>query len=311
MAETEDQRAARIKSLTDAIEAAYKSTRVAATKISGLLQVGRATCDEVRTYNLFALGIYDMQKSMLATLRAIGQTGLPSLPTQPTLFAWKGMSGYDALNFPCGSKTATLSGLLGQVLQGPGPDAQFISSKDVQISTQGIELYNPDAAPKLQAFVQSLEAGQAMRQAQQGQAGLGLPPLVWILIAAVAVGVSVYGIDALAKFFTTSKIEEEDTKRYQQYAETYTSFLATRLKCIEDCVARGNSQAGCATVCERSLPVPKNPADVIRDRTPKWSTLELVGLGAAVLVGGVVVYNLWQRKERTGSLLPSFSLPGE
>ena len=40
-------------------------------------------------------------------------------------------------------------------------------------------------------------------------------------------------------------------------------------------------------------------------------TLELVGLSAAVLVGGVLVYNLWQRKERTGSLLPSFSLPGE
>jgi hypothetical protein len=311
MAETEAQRAARVKSLTDAIDAAYKSTRVAATKISGLLQVGKATCDEVRTYNLFALGIYDMQKSMLATLRAIGQTGLPDLPTQPTLFAWKGMSGFDALNFPCGSKASTLSGLLGQVLQGPGPDAQFISSNDVEISTQGINLYNPDAAPKLQAFVQSLEAEQAMRQAQQGQAGLGIAPLVLIALAGVGYLLGTTMIEALAKFFTTRKVEEEDTKRYQQYAATYTAFLATRLKCIEDCVAKGNSQAGCTATCERALPVPKNPAEVIRDRKPQWSTLELVGLSAAVLVGGVVVYKLWQRKERTGSLLPSFSLPGE
>jgi len=310
MAETEAQRAARIKSLTDAIEAAYKSTRVAQTKISGLLQFGKATCDEVRTYNLFALGIYDMQKSMLATLRAIGQTGLPNLPTQPTLFAWKGMSGFDALNFPCGAKASTLSGLLGQVLQGPGPDAQFISSSDVEISTQGINLYNPDAAPKLQAFVQSLEAEQAMRQAQQGQAGLGAF-FIPILIAAVVISVSAVGINALAKYFTTAKVEEEDTKRYQQYAATYTAFLASRLKCIEDCVAKGNSQAGCTASCERSLPVPKNPAEVIKDRRPQWSTLELVGLGTAVLVGGVVVYKLWQRKERTGQLLPSFSLPGE
>lgn len=310
MAETEAQRAARIKSLTDALDAAYKSTRVAATKISGLLQFGKATCDEVRTYNLFALGIYDMQKSMLATLRAVGQTGLPNLPTQPTLFAWKGMSGFDALNFPCGSKTATLSGLLGQVLQGPGPDAQFVSSNDVEVSTQGINLYNPDAAPKLQAFVKSLEAEQAMRQAQQGQAGLGAF-FIPILIAAVVVSVAATGIYALAKYFTTAKVEEEDTKRYQQYAETYASFLATRLKCIEDCVARGTSQASCAAACERALPVPHDPAQAIRDRMPKWSTLELVGLSTAVLVGGVVVYKLWQRKERTGSILPSFSLPGD
>lgn len=310
MAETEAQRAARIKSLTDAIDAAYRSTRTAATKISGLLQVGKATCDEVRTYNLFALGIYDMQKSMLATLRAIGQTGLPNLPTQPTLFAWKGMSGYDALNFPCGSKATNLSGLLGRVLQGPGADAQYISAKDVEISTQGIELYNPDAAPKLAALVKSLEADQAMHQAQQGQAGVGA---FWIpiIIAAVVITVSAIGINALAAYFTTAKVEEEDTKRYQQYAETYAMFLATRLKCIEDCVAKGNSQAGCTAVCERALPVPKNPAEVIKNRQAQWSTLELVGLGAAVLVGGVVVYNLWQRKERTGSLLPSFSLPGE
>lgn len=310
MAETEAQRTARIKSMTDAIEAAYKSTRVAFTKISGLLQIGQATCAEVRAYNLFALGIYDTQKSMLATLRATGQTGLPNLPTQPNLFAWKGMSGYNALNFPCGSKATNLSGLLGEVLRGPGPDTQFISIKDVEISTQGIEQYNPGAAPKLAEFVKSLEADQAMQQAQQG---LGALPIVaWIVIAAVSISATTAFIAALAYYFTTSKIEEEGTKRYQQYAETYTAFLATRLKCIEDCVAKGNSQAGCTAVCERALPVPKNPAEVIkRQQAQQWSTLELVGLGAAVLVGGVVVYNLWQRKERTGSLLPSFSLPGE
>jgi len=58
-----------IKEITDNLEEVRKSLIRAASHITGLVQVGRATCKEIKTYNIWALGLYNLQVGMLSRLR--------------------------------------------------------------------------------------------------------------------------------------------------------------------------------------------------------------------------------------------------
>ena len=107
MSAADDQ--ATIASVTANLEETYQNLRAASTSIAGLLSLGRATCDEVVAYNVWALAVYNSQRGMLDALRGAGEQGVPALPTYPTLFAWNGVDGADALTIDCSTGQPTMA----------------------------------------------------------------------------------------------------------------------------------------------------------------------------------------------------------
>src|SRR5690349_4434246 len=105
-----------VKRITESLENTYQNLRKVARNISGLLAVNRATCDEIKAYNLYAMSVYDAQRGMLTNLRANGVTDAPALPQSPTLFAWKGVAGEDAFTINCTGEETSLSGALARAL---------------------------------------------------------------------------------------------------------------------------------------------------------------------------------------------------
>lgn len=287
--------ATQLKTIADALEGTYQALRRAAGNIAGLLQLGKATCDEVKAYNLWALAIYNTQRGMLASLRAGGEPNVPDLPPAPTLFAWRGMRGQDAVNFDCTNQPKSLSGLMGRVLKGPDDKAVYVSSQDVEVVTQDQFLFNPEAAPSFKTLLQI----QAARE--QTGAGVGIAGVL-IAIAGIAIAVSV-AIASIMSYLKESGAQEERVKETQAQADAFANYTNARLQCLATCQKGGQSAEDCIAYCKRLIAEPKIK---VPGQDEPWGLLQWLGFTAVTGFGLVVAIHAYN-KHREGK--PVFELP--
>jgi hypothetical protein len=285
----------RIKVITDQLEATYQNLRSAAANISGLLSVNRATCDEVKAYNLWALATYNAQRGILATLRAQGEANVPELPQYPTLFAWQGQEGEDAINIDCSGQESSLSGALSAAMRAPTDKTVFLGLDKVKVVTTDQFAYNPESSPSFSALLQT----------QNARMGLGSPIVVLIVVAAIVVGVSI-AISALMKYLDENALQEETTRRTQIQSDAFKVYTAARLQCYQTCTASGKSIDECVQTCQGLVDKPdiKIPCIGPQCADQKWGILQWVGFTVVVGLGGIVAFRLWERKRMYGSILP-------
>jgi len=303
MADNDPAQAERLKTITNNLAAIDSSLKQAAGHVWGLVQAGRATCDEVKTYNTWALGLYNLQVGMLDTLRAGGEPNIPQLPPQPTYFAWQNVEGPQAATIDCGSQGG-LSDSLAAVFRGPAPDAVFLSTNEIRIVTQ--DSSGADAAKPWAAIMES----QARNEAERQKDGLGLAFVVWIVIAVFTVAVTVT-ITAILKYLEVSQTNEANSEVSKLQAAAYSEYLRARLACIQACTSRGGSFADCNGACKDIAPPEIGGAP---GTAGKWGMLQWVG---AITLGSIAIlisYKLYRRKVEHGSIFPSlpeaWQLPG-
>lgn len=273
-----------VKKIAASLEETYQSLRRTAANISGLLAVGRAACDEIKAYNLWALAVYNTQRGMLTALRAAGETGVPDLPPMPTLFAWKGVSGAEAWKIDCDREQQGLTGVLrAAMMSGRAPI--YLSTSQIDIVTQGQGL-DVSAAPSLEKL---------------DQMTLGAIPLVWIVVAGLAVTVSLsLGIVALSRYMTEQSIQTETTERTAIQAAAFEKYTAARMACYADCTARGNSAEVCAQTCARLVDKPNLKIDPAR-ASSGTGFFTSAGIIAALSATGFVIWKVVKRRdERQG-----------
>lgn len=291
MADSDD-----VKTATDQLQATYENLRQCAANISGLLQAGEATCDEVQAYNLWALATYNAQVGLIQTIKAAGEgQGMPDAPDYPTLFAWLGQSGESAINIDCSGQASSLSGALGKALAGPTASSTKLSLKQIQIITTDQHLMNPENSP---SFAQLIAAQNA---AAPKQAGLGIGFAIVILIAVLSISVTV-SIVAILSYLKSSNLEKAATARTQAQSQAFATFTAARLQCLQACTGGGGSQADCTASCDQLIAAPTidNPPGA----TGKWGFLQYLGL--TVVLGGAayVGWHLYERKMSGQPLFP-------
>jgi hypothetical protein len=285
----------RLKIIAGNVESLYQAMRRAAGNIAGLLQVGRATCDEVRAYNLWAIACFNTQKGMLATLRANGETGVPELPTAPTLFAWRGQSGANAFQISCAGEVKSLDGALRDAMNGKNP--QYLSTNDMEIQTGDRFVLDPVNSPSFAALYNAQQAN-----AQQGVNGLGAAFLIFIAVAGIVVGVGV-AITAIMKYLETSDIQENNSKQVAMQANAYADYLSARLDCYKTCTGEGKSTETCVATCAKLVAAPKI---TLPGQGKPWGWLQWTGFTVVVGAGALVVHRMWSRR---AAGKPVFELP--
>lgn len=286
----------RLKSITDNIEQLYQAMRRAAGNIAGLLQMGKATCDEVRAYNLWALSTYNTQRGMLTAARAAGETGVPEFPPSPTLFTWRGVSGEQAWQIDCGDGGLSGLGAL-RAAMNPGKAPKYLSTSELQIVTQDQFVYEPEKAPSFSALLEV----QAAR-ARGVESNLGAFPVVLVVIAAIVVAVSV-AVTAIMKFLETSSIQESNSKQVALQADAFANYTAARLECLKTCTGQGGKTEDCVATCNKIV---EKPDFKLPGQFGKWGWLQWTGFTVVVGAGALIAVRLVQRK-MAGR--PLFELP--
>lgn len=292
--------AQRLKTISDNLEASYQSMRRAAGSIAGLLQVGRATCDEVRAYNLWAQALYNTQRGMLETLRANGETNVPALPPTPTMFAWKGVTGADAWKVDCAGQASSLSGLMGLALRGPSAQTAFLSTNEMSIQTSDPSFFTPESSPSFQTLL-AVQHARATGQVN----GLGALPVILIAIAGIAIAVSV-AIAAIMKYLETNEIQEANTKQVALQADAFANYTAARLSCYSDCTRSGKSTEQCVQICKDLV---DKPNIKLPGQLGTWGWLQWTGFTVVVGVGALIAYKVYQRKQQGRPIFELPSLP--
>lgn len=285
----------RLKTITDNIETLYQAMRRAAGNIAGLLQVGLATCEEVRAYNLWALATYNTQAGMLATLRANGEAGIPELPPSPTLFAWQGASGDQAWQIDCDNQGLSGLAALRGAMQ-PKKSPRYLSTNELRIVTQDQFALQPENAPSFSTLLE-VQAARA-----RGVEGLGAFPIVLIVIAAIVCAVSV-AVIAVMKYLETSAIQESNSKQVALQADAFANYTAARLECLKTCTGQGGKTDACVATCNKIV---DKPNFKLPGQLGKWGWLQWTGFTVVVGVGALITLRVVQRK-LTGQ--PVFDLP--
>lgn len=260
MADLTPQQAAELQALAANVEQAYREITRMRTALSYLVNAGRATCSDVRTYNLFAKSTYFYQKSMSDLIRGAG--GSAPVVQEPLYVAWKGMSGEAAINIECGQ------------VQGPGGFGEaYVDASKVE--------WRAGATPNdTQAIQQFLTGAGVATPPVNGQLGLTPIGVIGIIIVGVFVTIAGYIALKLVEAFTGLPQRIEHTRQTAIAAERHKATLEARAKCLADCTAAGKDPAACAKGCDKALP---------GFRMPAFSGMGIFGwvLGA-VVVGGLV-----------------------
>lgn len=288
----------RLKIIADNIERLYQAMRRAAGNIAGLLQLGQATCEEVRAYNLWAQATYNTQRGMLATMRAAGETGVPELPPSPTLFAWKGASGEAALQIDCGGSQG-LSGhaALRGAMRGAATSRK-LSTNEILIVTQDQYVYTPERSPSFSALLEVQAARAKGAEAQQ----LGAFPVVLIVIAGIAIAVSV-AVVAIMKYLETTEIQESNSKQVALQADAFATYTAARLECLKTCTGQGGKTDACVESCNKIV---DKPEFKMPGAFKKWGLLQWAGFTVLAGVGAMIVFGAISRRAQGR---PIFELP--
>jgi hypothetical protein len=278
MALTQDQSAA-LQRITGNVESGYQSMARAKTALSALIAAGKATCHEVRAYNLYTTAIYNFQKATLQTLRGAGQTDVPALPPLPVYVAWRGITGDKAINIDCAQ--AQMQGAT------PTPAGDFYVGANMVEFRVGTD--TTDSVP-IATISQLVNAAKKDPSAQAPPPGLGAVPLVTIIIIGLVVALTAVVAVALTYLYSDLKAREEETKQITIQAAQYERTLAARASCLEQCLDKGNSPDDCTKACAKTLP----SFDPSYRPDNNWGLFATIGAVAVVGVLGVVGYKIWR-----------------
>lgn len=267
--------------ITNDLEATYQSLRHTAANIQSLLNAGRATCDEIKAYNLWALAIYNTQRGMLTALRASGEPNIPELPAYPTLFMWRGVAGADAWRIDCNATQQGLTGALRDAMN-PGPNV-------IYLSTQEVETFSEDQSA-IPANTPNLSTLVAVTQGSLGWVVLGLV-IAGIVLAVTAAA----GLYALANYWQEQSIQEETTARAKVQAVAFQQYTSARVGCYQDCLSRGYTQAQCTDVCSKLI---DKPNIVIDSARKPGETNNFITAGAVLAIAAVGGTIWWIRHRR-------------
>lgn len=265
--------------IASAIEASYQSTRTAAAAISVLYAQGAATCEDVKGYNLLALGIYNTQKVMLSAAIAAGvdTQGMTTPPT-PTLFYWNGTAGTDAALVDCSTASAGVSGF--------GAAPSFLPRGSIRIVTGDPGWQNPTPA-----FTASkIASGQL--------SGPEIPVVIYLLIAGISIAVAVALIEALTAAWQQSEITKAVAVQVQTKAKAASDMWAARAGYMTSCTG---DQAACAAQAVQLFPVPDLSVIVPGATSTGLGILAWVGILSIAGVGGALLY---RKYKRDGHILP-------
>jgi hypothetical protein len=264
---------AALKNTTNAIEASYQAGRQAAASIALLLARGAATCEDVRGYNLLALGIYNTQQAMLDQLVVAGvDLGGATTPPTPTLFYWNGTSGHDAALIDC-SAPGMSGPLTGGTLLAPG---------SVRVVTHDPEWQNP--RPNLTAA-----------QIAAGELG-EIPVLLVIVIIGLLVSITYDIVQIVSHAIEANAVTEQVAVQVQTKSEAAAKMYAARAGYIASCTGNAND---CAANAVKLFPVPD--LSVSFKTSSKWGVLSWIGLAAVCSLGGALLY---RKYKRDGHILP-------
>lgn len=272
MAELTPELAQNVQGMMANVEAAYRQVNKAKTALSALMAAGRATCNDVKTYNLQVKAVYAYQASVASIIKANGGSAPPIPP--PVYVAYKGVPGDQAINIDCSSA------------QMKGPDGQpavFVKPDQVE--------WREGATPSDLAVVQQLTTA-AQAAIVQGNQTLGAAPLlaaVPIIIVGIVVVVAGYIVLKIVEALKDVPAKRETTRQIALQAEQHSANLEKREKCYADCAQRGGDPVACAKACDRLIPgfAPTLPGG-------GWGVLgTLVGIGIVGIVA-YAGYRAWQ-----------------
>lgn len=272
MAALTEQQAQDIQVMMANVEAAYQSNAKARTALSGLLAVGRATCQDVVAFNLATKAIWAYQASVAGIIRANGGDA-PQVPP-PIYIAWRGVAGDQAVDIDCASAQ----------MRGAGLGAT--QTGDTWVDPTKVE-WRPGATTSDVVTVNQIVAA-GNRAVAAGAPGLGLAPLTAVVIVIVGILV-VVAIDKILKLFealTDVPQKREQTRQIAIQREAHQASLEKRWACYNDCASRGRDPVECAKACDRLTPEfkPVLPA----------GGLGLVGTIAGVAILGLTIYASWR-----------------
>lgn len=272
MANLTEQQAQDVRVMMANVEAAHQETVKARTALSALIAIGRATCGDVRAYNLNSKAIYAYQASVCGIIRAHGGDA-PTIPP-PVYIAWRGVAGDQAVDIDCSSAQ----------MRGLGANAQG----DYFVGSQQVE-WRPGATTADVALInQVVAAGRAAVAA--GPTGLGEPVTALAVVTLVIWGIIVIvaGVILLkiAEALTDVPQKRETTRQIAIQAVEHRKSLEQRATCYNDCTSRGRDPVECAKACDRLVPgfKPVLPA----------GGLGLVGTIAGVAILGLTIYASWR-----------------
>lgn len=268
------QQAQDIQTMMANVEAAYQSNAKARTALSGLLAVGRATCQDVVAFNLATKAIWAYQASVAGIIRANGGDA-PVVPA-PLYIGWRGVQGDAAVDIDCGSAQ----------MRGAGLGAT--STGDVFIDPTKVE-WRPGATPRDVATVNQIVAA-GNRAIAAGAPGLGEPisaiTVVTIVIVGILVVTSLIIILKVVEALTDVPQKREQTRQIAIQRQAHQASLEKRWACYNDCAKRGRDPVECAKACDRLTPE-------FKPVIPSGG-LGLVGTIAGVTVLGLVIYASWR-----------------
>jgi len=268
MAELTPELVANIQGMMANVEVAHRQVTKAKTALSVLMNAGRATCNDVKTYNLQVKAVYAYQASVASIIKANGGAAPPIPP--PYYVAYKGVPGDQAINIDCSSAQ----------MKGPdGTPAVFVKPDQVE--------WREGATPSDTAVIQQLTTA-ANAAVVQGNQTLGNPLLaaIPIVIVGIVVVVAGYIVLKIVEALKDIPAKRETTRQIAIQAEQHTANLEKREKCYGDCASRGGDAVQCAKACDRLIPgfEPKLPEG-------GWGAIGTV-LGIAIV--GVVAYAGYQ-----------------
>lgn len=266
------------------IQRAYLALQKAKANISGLLAVGKATCDDVKAYNLWAIAVYNTQLSLLATAKTAGDAqGLPTSISRPPLVMWNGVSGESAWKINCNPATNTLHGALRAALSPPTAGTVYLSTQEARF-VDDADAVGSSSAPSY---------GQLVR-AQQGLGGFFIP----ILIAGAAVVLGAIAVKYLFDYLKEQGIQEETSHRNAQALEGYALNTKARLDCYTQCKSTSsNTDAGCIDQCNKLIGKAPELALGPQRAATGLGILGTVGLIALAAVGGVLAFRHFSRRD--------------
>lgn len=272
MAELTPELAANVQGMMANVEAAYRQLNRAKTALSALMNAGRATCNDVKTYNLQAKAVYAYQASVASIIRANGAAAPPIPP--PVYVAYKGVPGEQAINIDCSTQ-----------INGAAPSVNGVFVDPAKVE------WREGATPSDTAVIQQLTTA-AQAAVVQGNQTLGAAPLlaaIPIIIVGIVVVVAGYIVLKIVEALKDVPAKRETTRQIAIQAEQHSANLEKREKCYADCASRGGDPVACAKACDRLIPdfKPTLPGG-------GWGVIgTIIGIGIVGIVA-YAGYQAWQ-----------------